>query len=125
MKQYVLIFRLDISTPDQQPGKEQMEVFMKQWTDWLNLISENGQLAAGGNHLSYSGKVIKPGNVVLDTPYTADLESVAGYIVIKAKNMDDATRIAEKCPILNGGDRNSVEIRETATPGDIEAIDRA
>lgn len=125
MKQYVLIFRLDISTPDQQPDKEQMEVFMKQWTDWLNWISEKAQLAAGGNHLSYSGKVIKPGNVVLDTPYTTDLESVAGYIVIKAKNMDDATRIAEKCPILNGSDRNSVEIRETATPGDIEAIDRA
>ncbi|MBL7777896.1 MAG: hypothetical protein JNK66_06280 [Chitinophagales bacterium] len=40
---------------------------------------------------------------------------IAGYIIILAKNLDEATKIAKKCPILNG-QNTSVEIRETATP---------
>lgn len=77
-------------------------------------ISAKGQLAEGGNHLQYSGRVVKPGGVILNQPYSANSESVAGYIRVLAKNMDDVTHIAEKCPILNGSDRNSVEIREAA-----------
>ena len=116
MKKYILLFRLDILTKEAQPTKEQMEIFMQQWTKWLDEISAKGQLAEGGNHLQYSGRIIKPGGIVLNQPYSSNLESVAGYILVLAKNMDDATDIAEKCPILNGGDKNSVEIRETATP---------
>jgi hypothetical protein len=125
MKKYILLFRLDILTKEAQPSKEQMEVFMQQWMKWLDGISQKGQLAEGGNHLQYSGKVIKPGKVILDKPYSANSESIAGYIVILAKNMDEAVLIAEKCPILNGSDKNSVEIRETATPQNIKGITRS
>jgi len=34
-----------------------------------------------------------------------------------AESLDEATGIAEKCPILNG-QNTSVEIREVATPGE-------
>ncbi|MBL7931017.1 MAG: transcription initiation protein [Bacteroidia bacterium] len=114
MKQYMLLFRLDILNKDAQPSKSEMKVYMTQWMEWLNWIAEKGQLAEGGNHLQYSGRVLKPGKVVRDIPYSSNKESVAGYILINAKNLDDATRLAEKCPILNGSDKNSVEIRETA-----------
>jgi hypothetical protein len=40
----------------------------------------------------------------------------AGYLVILAKDMNEAVSIAENCPIL-AGEGTSVEIRETATPG--------
>lgn len=115
MKQYILLFRLDILSKDAQPNQEEMSVYMNQWMEWLNWISEKGQLAEGGNHLQYSGKVLRPGKVVQDLPYSSNKESVAGYIIIQAKNMNDAVKIAEKCPILNGSDKNSVEIRETAS----------
>jgi len=117
MKNYVLLFRLDIMSREAQPTEEQMGHFMQQWAEWLDGISEKGQLVAGGNHLQYSGKVIRPGGVITDTPYVANLESVAGYIIISARDMNDAVSIAKKCPILNGGDKNSVEIREVGTPG--------
>jgi hypothetical protein len=116
MKKYILLFRLDILNKDEQPTKEQMEIYMQQWMKWLDGISEKGQLAEGGNHLQYSGKIVKPGGVVLDQPYSSNSESVAGYIIVLAKNMEDAVEMAKQCPILNGGDKNSVEIRETATP---------
>ena len=87
---------------------------MQQWGEWIHEISEKGQLAEGGNHLQYSGKVLRPKSVVSDTPYVANSESIAGYILILAKDMEAAVLIAEKCPILNGGEQNSVEIREVA-----------
>lgn len=114
MKKYILIFRLDILTKEAQPNDKEMKTYMQQWIAWLDEISEKGQLAEGGNHLNYSGKVLKPGNVVIDTPYVSNLESVAGYILILAKNMNEAMSLAKKCPILNGSDKNSVEIREIA-----------
>ena len=113
MKEYMLIFRLDIVSREAQPTELQMTQYMQQWTQWVDNITAKGQLS-GGNHLQYSGKVIRPGGVVTDIPYVANLESVAGYILITAKSMDAAIDIAKRCPILNGGDKNSVEVRETA-----------
>src|SRR5690242_9556339 len=114
MKQYMLLFRLDILTKESQLSQEEMNIYMKQWMDWINWISEKGQLAEGGNHLQYSGKVLRPGKVIQDLPYSSNKESVAGYILVQANDMKEAVKIAEKCPILNGGPQNSVEIRETA-----------
>ncbi len=107
---------MDITNKEVQPSKKQMEIYMQQWMDWINEIADKDQLADGGNHLSRKGRVLKPNNVVIDTPHIADNNSIAGYIIILANNLDEATEIAKKCPILNG-QNTSVEIRETAAPG--------
>jgi hypothetical protein len=116
MKQYALLFRMVITTKSAQPTKEQMKIYMQQWMDWINSIAEKNRLADGGNHFSRMGKVLKPKKKIVDKPYISDGVSVAGYIIIRAKDMDGATQIAEKCPILNG-ENTSVEIRELATAG--------
>ena len=116
MKEFVLLFRMDITNKDAQPSKKQMELYMQQWISWINEISDNGQLADGGNHFSRQGRVLKPNNEVIGTPHISDNNSVAGYIIVLAKNINEATKIAKKCPILNG-QNTSVEIRETAKPG--------
>jgi hypothetical protein len=115
MKEFVLIFRMDIMTKEAQPSPEQMKLYMTQWMEWINDISAQGKLADGGNHLSRSGKVLRPKNSMTDEPYVSNKESVAGYIIILAKDIDDAVHIAKKCPILQG-EGTSVEVRETATP---------
>ena len=69
MKEYVLLFRIDIAT--------------------------ESELADGGNHFSKAGKLLGPRNTIIDGPYTANKQSVAGYIIILAKDMDDAISIAE------------------------------
>lgn len=116
MKEFVLLFRMDITNAEAQPTKKQMETYMQQWMSWINEIADNDQLADGGNHFSRQGRVLKPNNEVVEAPHIADNNSIAGYIIILAKNLDEATKIANKCPILNG-QNTSVEIRETATPG--------
>jgi hypothetical protein len=116
MKKYVLLFRMDIITESAQPTVAQMRDYTNSWMKWIASIASNGQLAAGGHHFSTAGKVVKPSNVTIEGPYVADKESVAGYIIVLAKDMEDALSIARKCPFL-GGEGTSVEIRETATPG--------
>ena len=116
MKEYVLIFRMDITNEDAQPSKEQMKIYMQQCMEWINEIADNKQLADGGNHFSREGRVLKPNGEIVETPYIADNNSIAGYILVLAENLDQATMIAKKCPILNG-QNTSVEIRETGTPG--------
>jgi len=114
MKKFVLIFRMDITTEEIQPLEEQMKIYMDQWMEWINDITAHGQLADGGNHLSKSGKVLRSKNVMTDGPYTVNKESVAGYIIIMAEDINDAIRISQKCPILQG-EGTSVEVRETET----------
>lgn len=116
MKTFVLLFRMDITDPKKQPSKKQMEQYMRQWMLWINEIEDNGQLADGGNHFSREGRVLKPKGEITHNPCIENNMSVAGYIIITADSIDEATTIAAKCPILNG-DQTSVEIRETALPG--------
>lgn len=116
MKEFVLLFRMDIINVEAQPTPKQMENYMQLWMNWINEIADNDQLADGGNHFSRQGRVLKPNNEVVEAPYIADNNSIAGYIIVLAKNLEEATKIAMKCPILCG-QNTSVEIRETATPG--------
>ena len=116
MKEFVLLFRMDITNKEAQPTKKQMESYMQQWMSWINEIACNDQLSDSGNHFSRQGRVLKPNNEIIEAPHIADNSSVAGYIIILADNLDEATKIAKKCPILNG-QNTSVEIREAATPG--------
>lgn len=117
MKQFVLLFRMDITSKDAQPSEEQMKIYMDQWTFWIGSISDKGRLAEGGNHFAKQGRVLMPGNKVIESPHIADNNSVAGYLIVLADNMEEATEIAKKCPILHGHN-TSVEIRETAMPGE-------
>ena len=71
MKEFVLLFRLDITSDKAQPTKAQMETYMQQWMSWINEIAEKDQLADGGNHFSKKGRVLKPNNEVIETPHVA------------------------------------------------------
>lgn len=117
MNEYVLIFRMDITSQESQPTKEQMETYMKQWMEWINFIAEKGQLADGGNHFSKEGLVLKPNNNISEGPFVENKTSIAGYIIILADDLEGAKHIAIKCPILLG-EGTSVEIREIGTPGE-------
>lgn len=111
MNEFVLLFRMDVTTKEAQPSAEQMKVYLTQWHDWVGGIVAQNKLANGGNHFSSEGKVIQPNNVVTDRPYTKNKESVAGYIIIKAKGFDEAVNFAKGCPILQG-EGTSVEVRK-------------
>ncbi|AYV57670.1 YciI family protein [Leptospira kmetyi] len=110
MEEFLILMRLDLLTKEAQPSPEQLETYMKQYHDWVGKIISD-QKFSGGTGLSTEGKVIRSGGIVTDGPYVDIKESIAGFIVIKAKDFEEATNIAKQCPILNG-EGNSVEVRK-------------
>jgi hypothetical protein len=113
MEEYILLMRLDLLTKEAQPSPEQLQVYMKQYHDWVGGIAAQNKFA-GGKGLSTEGKVLKPNNVMTDGPFAEIKESIAGFIIIKAGNFDEAIAIAKGCPILNG-EGNSVEVRKISS----------
>ena len=111
MNEFVLFFRMDILNVE--VSYEQMKGYMTLWNVWINKIDSQGHLAEGGNHLSKEGRVLKSNRINIDMPYVAENNSIVGYILILAENMDEATLIAQKCPILSG-ENTSVEIRQVS-----------
>ena len=123
MKEFVLFFRMDILTREVQPSAEQMKEYMEKWMEWISDISAKGQLADGGNHFFPTGKLLRPQSKISEGPYVVNNESVAGYIIILAKDFDDAVLVAKECPILQG-EGTSVEIRESSTPESMKTVKR-
>lgn len=109
MEEYLIIMRLDLITKAAQPSPEQMQVYMSMYHEWVNGIIAQEKFV-GGKGLSTEGKVVRSG-VVTDGPFAELKESVAGFIIIRALNFEEALEIGKACPIL-GDDRNSVEIRK-------------
>jgi hypothetical protein len=114
MDEFVLLFRLDILTKEKQPSPELLQVYMKQYQDWVGGIAAQNKFV-GGTGLSTEGRVLKYNNVVTDGPFAEIKESIAGYTIIKALDFDDAVTMAAGCPILKG-EGNSVEVRRVQNP---------
>lgn len=110
MDEYLLLMRLDIISKDAQPSPEQLQVYMKQYQDWVGGIAAQNKFG-GGTGLSTEGKVLKANNVITDGPYAEIKESIAGFIIVKAASFEEAVAMAKACPILHG-EGNSVEVRK-------------
>lgn len=110
MEEFVLLMRLDILTKEAQPSPEQLKVYMQRYYDWVDTIMAQHKFV-GGTGLSTEGRVLKSNNFITDGPYAEIKESIAGYIIIKAKDFDEAVAFAKACPILQG-EGNSVEVRK-------------
>ena len=109
MKDFLLVFR---NSPNSlpQPSAEEMQATLKLWMDWVGGIAAQNKLVDRGNRLVQTGKVVRPGKVVTDGPYTEIKEFIAGYTIIKSATYDEAVEIAKGCPALTMG--GNVEVRE-------------
>lgn len=108
MEKFIFLFRggnTHISTAN---SKAAMDI-IQTWNDWMKGLAEKGILA-GGDALQVSGKHLKGTNkVVSDGPYAEGNEMVGGYLIINAKDINDAVELSKGCPIFN--EDGSVEVR--------------
>lgn len=109
MKEFLLIFRTDYKAiPNASP--EEMQARTQRWMNWVAGIAAQGKLVDRGNRLYNTGKVLKSDGSISDGPYTEIKESILGYTLVKAISLEEATGLANGCPILSFG--GNVEIRE-------------
>ncbi len=103
---YLLLFRGGANPEDMSP--EQMKATMNNWMTWMKGLKKRKQLTSG-QPLEDGGKMLsgpKGGRVA---PFRDTPDSIGGYLLIKAKNLTEATKIAKGCPIFNNG--GTVELR--------------
>jgi hypothetical protein len=108
MKEFMLLFRQS-SYDFSKASPDEMQAIAKKWKAWAASITEQGMLVNNGKRLEMEGKVLKPGGVVTDGPFVEIREILGSFIVVKAKDLDEATTLAHGCPALDTG--GSVEIR--------------
>lgn len=108
MKEFMMIFRM-ASMGDYNPTPEQLQESIKQWQDWIGGIAAQGKFVST-NQLGFTGKTLKPNNVITDGPYAEVKEMVGGYVIVKANDIDDAIKLAHGCPVLFMG--GHVEVRD-------------
>jgi hypothetical protein len=109
MKEFLLIFRMDVTSEQPKLSPEQMQAMMKPWQDWMGGIAAQNKLVNQGNRLEGDGKVVKPNNMITNGPYVEIKEAIGGYTIIRADSLEEATEIAKGCPILQNG--GNVEVR--------------
>jgi hypothetical protein len=119
MEEFMLIFRHQDGNKVASP--EQIQIWMKQTMDWIGGIAAQNKFS-GGNGLPFDeARVVRTKNakpVVTNGPFGEIKETIGGYIVVKANNVDEAVEFAKGCPVLQG-EGNSVEVRKVA-PGHVK-----
>jgi hypothetical protein len=110
MSKFIYLFR---SNPEayQSLSPEQMQQTMKKWMDWKDSLEKNGHVKQFGERMDGTGKVVRgKAKAVTDGPYVEVKDFIQGYLLVEARDMDQAVELAKGCPILERD--GTVEIRQ-------------
>ena len=110
---YMLIFR--DTTPERYEGmsREELRENLDRWNGWIDELGAQGRMQQG-HPLESQGRVVaaRRGVRVIDGPFAEAKELVGGYFIVSAASLDEATELAEHCPLLQFG--MTVEVRPVA-----------
>jgi hypothetical protein len=101
MEKFMFIFRGGANHAYNANESEAAAKNMQAWMTWMNSLAQNGTLA-GGDPLQPTGKQVNGTNkVVTEGAYVEANELIGGYLIVNAKDIDDAVEISKGCPIFN------------------------
>lgn len=96
MKQYLLLLK---GKQELDYSPEQLQNRLEEYREWVSTIEE---YYVTDNRLERSGAYIsKKDQVKMDGPFLEAKEIIAGFIIIKAKDLDQAIDISNSSPLLN------------------------
>jgi hypothetical protein len=91
------------------PSPEEMQRSLQKWGLWIEGLAKAGKFKAG-EPLEAGGKIVSGASkLVTDGPFVESKEVVGGYLIVSARNIDEAAEISKGCPIFDDG--GSVEVR--------------
>jgi hypothetical protein len=106
MSEFTFLYR-GRNTPE---SPEQLQRHLEKWLAWFKDLSAKGHIENSGHPLEDSGKVVRSQpKGVTDGPYAEAKDVVAGFTLVKARDLEHATELSKGCPILEVG--GSVEVR--------------
>ncbi|WP_157986659.1 YciI family protein [Chitinophaga alhagiae] len=108
MNKYLLLLREDLEKM-QQLSEEEIQQCTAVMTKWCEDLAAEGFFVAG-EPLDIETRYVKPGHIGTDGPFAEARESISGYILVHARDLEHAAAIAAQCPhvsVYNG----AVEVR--------------
>ena len=107
---YLLLFRNGGPEAHAHLSPTERTALTEKWNTWVEQMLAKGVLDQG-KPLGLEGRVVagQKGERVTDGPYAEGKEVVAGFVMIRATSLDEATAIAQGCPGLAIG--LTVEVR--------------
>jgi hypothetical protein len=109
MAKFMYLFRSNPETY-RSTSPEQMQQIVKKWMEWKAGLEKNGHVNQLGERLDVTGKVVRgKTKTVTDGPYVEVKDSVQGYMLLEAKDLDLALELAKGCPVLERD--GTVEVR--------------
>jgi hypothetical protein len=114
---YLLLMYADGSI-DSKYSKEELQDAEKTWTEFRQEMWASGVVISSGGVPDVSNvtmvRVRNDKALITDGPFAETHEQLGGYFVLDGKDLDEATRWAEKIPTAKYG---SIEIRPLWSPG--------
>jgi hypothetical protein len=110
-KTFLLILRGGSTRRDMSPTDYGRVV--RKYMDWVESLKSAGHYKAG-EPLEEDGKVLsgRQPTLITDGPFAESKETVGGYFMITAGDLDEASEIARGCPIFDND--GTVEVRQIA-----------
>jgi len=109
MDEFLLVFRRDFQTQENQPSPEQLQEHLKNWLAWFDKLAAEDRVVMR-RRWDGEGLVVDHQKTVLNGPYAEIKESIGGMVVIRAASYEEAAEIAKGVPVLDFG--GNVEIRK-------------
>ena len=111
MSQFLYLYRMTESARHEAMGTPELaQQNMQRWMTWMQELDAKGHLKDRGQPLEMTGKVVRGRQKsVTDGPYAEAKDVLLGFIIIEARDLEQAVEISTGCPIVEGG--GSVEIR--------------
>ena len=104
-RNFLLVFR-DASIHRQKPVlPAELGTILCQWLEWHDQLETQGKLRFRCPVEERSRSVSKPLGTPINQPRCEQHEPVIGYLLVDARNFEEATEIARGCPGLAHGFR--------------------
>ncbi len=98
MSQFVFLYR-----EARTPTPKELEARMGKVLEWFRDLEAGGHLAVYGHPLNRTdGRLVRKGDVT-DGPYAETKDIVIGFSVVEARDLDEAVRLANACPLVEAG----------------------
>ena len=101
MNEFLFLFRSEEKNI-KTLSPDEMQEYISKWAAWTRKLNDSGKLKHGDKLSWNEAKVLSnSGNTVTDGPFSGAKEVIGGYMVIVAKDLQEAAEIAKKCPIYD------------------------
>lgn len=109
MEKFVFVFRGGDTHPQTANDSKEAKAYIQSWMTWMQGLGQKGILVGGENFQRTGKQVNGKSKVVTDGPFIQAKEMVNGYLIVNARDINEAVEISKGCPIFEENGR--VEVR--------------